>query len=268
MLGEERVIESKKLSTVYGPIRSWRYGNSLGVDLLLHNSICSFNCIYCQLGDIQIVTSEQKVYVPTEQVVEDLKQADMASVDLITFSGSGEPTLATNLGEVIHHVKQVYHKPVMILTNATLFRDPATRARVMEADIVDCKLDGASDGMLQRFNRPAKGITLQGIVEGIKALRKEFPGQLHMQCMFMPINLSEAEDLAKLIRDIKPDLVQLNTPRRPHPTRWDVLYRHSEGGETGIKESPLKTISLEQAGKIEEILKSTGVPIVSVYRSQ
>lgn len=255
-------------SSVYGPIKSWRYGNSLGVDLLLRRSICSFNCVYCQLGNIEEVTLEQKVYVPTAKVIGDFGPFDMSQVDIVAFSGSGEPTLALNLGEVIHYVKTELDKPTMVLTNATLFDDAATRKRVLESDVVDCKLDSATDRTLRRYNRPAPGITVEGIVKGIKALREEYAGRLRLQCMFMPVNAREVEQLAEIIREIRPDLVQLNTPRRPHPARWDLVYRHSEGGETGIRETYLKTITMEQAEEIERILKSTGVPIESVFKRQ
>ena len=254
-------------SSVYGPVRSWRYGWSLGVDLLLETSICSFNCIYCQLGDIEIVTREQKVYVPTERIVEDLKQVDMDRVDIVAISGSGEPTLALNLGEVIHHIKETYEKPVMILTNASLLTDPATRARVREADIVDCKLDSASDETLEKFNRPAAGITVSKIVEGIQALRAEYPGKLHLQCMFMPMNVAEAQGLARLIRDIRPDRVQLNTPKRPYPKQWELILRGDHERKSTLPRVSLKTISREQAREIQQILEQSGVPVLSVYPS-
>ena len=60
-------------STVYGPVYSWRFGNSLGIDLLLSNSICSFRCPYCQLGRINVPTVDRRVYVPTDKVLADLR---------------------------------------------------------------------------------------------------------------------------------------------------------------------------------------------------
>jgi len=88
-------------STVYGPVDSWRVGRSLGVDLLCDTSVCSFRCVYCQLGAINLHTSERRVYVKTERVLADLEASRWREADVITLSGSGEPTLAANLGEVI-----------------------------------------------------------------------------------------------------------------------------------------------------------------------
>lgn len=257
-------------STVYGPVKSWRYGHSLGVDMLLVDSICSFNCVYCQLGNIHQVIDEQKVFVPTARVVADLATVDMAGVDIVTFSGNGEPTLALNVGEVIDHIRATYDKPVLVLTNSTWLHDAATRARLRNATFVDCKLDAATDDMLRRFNRVAPGVTIERIVRGIKALRGDpaFTGTLTMQCMFMPMNKGEVEALAAIIRDIAPAEVQLNTPRRPHPREWYVESRGNHYGEAPVETVQLKTITLEEAQEIEAILKEkTGVPIRSVYKT-
>ena len=65
--GDSRVSAElrAKTSTVYGPVDSWRVGRSPGVDLLCVDSVCSFRCVYCQLGRINMHTAERRVYVPT-----------------------------------------------------------------------------------------------------------------------------------------------------------------------------------------------------------
>lgn len=91
-------------TSVYGPVSSWRYGRSLGVDPIGQVSICSFNCVYCQLGEIEKKTSDRAIYIPTEQIIQDLKTFAPWDVDVITLSGSGEPTLALNLeGNLARH---------------------------------------------------------------------------------------------------------------------------------------------------------------------
>jgi wyosine [tRNA(Phe)-imidazoG37] synthetase (radical SAM superfamily) len=256
-----------QLKTVYGPVRSWRYGWSLGIDLIVNKSVCSFNCVYCQLGNIQEMTLAPREFVPTGQVISDLEQVDWSKVDIVTISGNGEPTLATNIGQVIGHIKETYHKPVMILTNATLLNDPEVRKRILGADIIDCKLDAASDEMLKKFNRPVEGVTVKGIIEGIKALRREYTGKIHLQCMFMPVNVGQAEELAGLIEDIRPDLVQLNTPRRPYPKQWEPILRGDHERQSRAPAVDLKTVDPETAMKVERILNRTGIPIQSVYKS-
>ena len=95
---ERKTAGAERVSTIYGPVDSWRFGRSLGVDLILVSSVCSFNCVYCQLGNIQEITAGRRLFVPTERVMEDLRASDWRGSDIVTFSGSGEPTLALNLG--------------------------------------------------------------------------------------------------------------------------------------------------------------------------
>lgn len=255
-------------SSVYGPVRSWRVGNSLGIDLIVETSTCSFNCVYCQLGNIQRVTAEQRVYVPTERVIADLQSVDWSAVDVVTFSGSGEPTLATNVGEVIAHIKDTWKKPVLVLTNATMLHDAATRERLRQADTVSCKLDAADDAMLQKFNRVAPGVTLATILDGIHALRRETQGKLALQCMFMPMNLPQGEAIAKLAAEIGPDEIQLNTPLRPWPRKWYLGSRGNHTGDAPVETVTLKSITLEDAEELERTFRrhNPGTPIISVYR--
>jgi wyosine [tRNA(Phe)-imidazoG37] synthetase (radical SAM superfamily) len=257
---------SEEKTSVYGPVRSWRLGSSLGIDLLLETSTCSFNCIYCQLGDIQLKTAERKIYVPTAQVEHDLRRSGWEEADIITFSGSGEPTLALNLGEVIHMVKEYTHKPVMVLTNATLLHDPGVIQDLQEADMVACKLDAATEAGLRQMNRPVDGVSLERILSGIQNLKANYQGKLSLQCMFMPTNQREVDAMAALINDIQPDEVQLNTPKRAYPLEWHLDSRGNHGEKT-YPTRELRTVTPLQAEEIEALLrKATNVPILSIYK--
>jgi len=252
-------------------VRSWRHGSSLGIDPILVDSICSFNCVYCQLGSIHQVVDEQRFFVPTERVVAELATRDLSGVDIATFSGSGEPTLALNLGELVDHVRFVLGKPVLVLTNSTWLHDHDTRGRLRHASIVDCKLDAASDAMLRKFNRPAAGVTLARILDGIRALRRDprFEGKLTIQTMFMPANANEAAAVADLLADIAPDEIHLNTPRRAYPRAWYLGARGNHGtAEAPVETATLATISPDRAQEIEAILRErTNAVVHSVYRS-
>jgi wyosine [tRNA(Phe)-imidazoG37] synthetase (radical SAM superfamily) len=261
-------VSNSPTSTVYGPVKSWRVGQSLGVDLLFRTSICSFRCIYCQLGKIEVPTRERQIYVETEKVMADLEASDWRSADIITLSGSGEPTLALNIAEVIHGLKARTGKPVMVLTNATTLIDPQVRADLQEADKVFCKLDASDERMLQLIDRPVEGVTLDSIVEGIKALRAEYTGYLAIQSMFMPQNAKDIEAYAELLNQIRPDEVQLNTPLRPVPKGWYIEARGNHDRESAPYEAfELKHLDREQAVALEERLRAlTGLKIVSVYK--
>jgi wyosine [tRNA(Phe)-imidazoG37] synthetase (radical SAM superfamily) len=92
------------MKTVYGPVPTWRLGKSLGIDVISVGKICSFDCVHCQLGAKDEMTVRRAKFVEPELIQTDLSEALAAltkgDLDVITFSGIGEPTLASNLGEV------------------------------------------------------------------------------------------------------------------------------------------------------------------------
>ncbi len=252
-------------SSVYGPVNSWRVGRSLGVDLLCVNSICSFRCVYCQLGRINLHTTERRVYVPTARVMRDLRRSAWRAADIITFSGSGEPTLAANLGEVIRRIKDYTAKPVLVLTNGAHLHDAAVRRALSAADKVFCKLDAADERTFRQINRPAAGVTLRTVIAGIKKFRAEYRGHLAIQTMFMPANARQAERLAPLLCELRPDELQLNAPTRPCARTWTRAARGNAppGASTGVR---LRQLAPAEAARVEDVLhRLTGLKIVSAY---
>jgi wyosine [tRNA(Phe)-imidazoG37] synthetase (radical SAM superfamily) len=215
-------------NSIYGPVQSWRLGKSLGVDVLCIDSICSFECVYCQLGKINLVTGKRDIFVSTKKVLSDLQKADWQPADVITFSGSGEPTLAKNLGILIKKIKDLTGKPIIVLTNSTTLIDEKVRKELALADKIFCKLDAWSNDSLRRINRPINGATLENIT-GIRHLRNEFNGFLAIQTMILgKLNEFEIEELAEIYHSIKPDEIQLNLPARPIPTCFLVESRGNE----------------------------------------
>ncbi len=250
-------------STVYGPVESWRVGRSLGVDLLCVDSVCSFRCVYCQLGRINVQTAERRVFVPTERVLKDLSASDWRGADAVTLSGSGEPTLAANLGEVIRGVKRLTGKPVVVLTNSAHLWDVHVRRELSRADSVFCKLDAADEETFRRVNRPAAGVTLRGVFEGVRRLRAEYTGRLAVQLMLLPMNRERADEFASMLRCLRPDEVQLNSPSRAVPQAWalDARGNHSPPERAGVR---LKTVSREEAAEFADYLRrAAGLNVVA-----
>lgn len=265
-----------EVSSIYGPVNSWRLGKSLGIDLLMEPSTCSFNCTYCQLGFIQRITTERKVYIQTDKVMSDFKKSKWQDADVITLSGSGEPTLAKNIGEVIREIKKITNVPIAILTNGTMFNDPLVREDILLAEIISVKLDAPDDKTLQAINRPANGINLDLILSGIENLKKDIKEKdldvkLQVQVMFMPQNKDKIQELAKLLNKIKPDEVALNTPTRPYPSSFDIITRGAHGEDIKKIKFPtklLKKLTLEEANEIESKLRDlTDLKIISVYKN-
>jgi wyosine [tRNA(Phe)-imidazoG37] synthetase (radical SAM superfamily) len=253
------------VSTVYGPVNSWRVGRSLGVDVLCVDSICSFRRVYCQLGRINVHTAGRRVYVPTRKVLEDLRASDWRGADIVTLSGSGEPTLAANLAEVVRGIKRLTAKPVLVLTNSAHLTNPQVRRDLREADRVFCKLDAADEETFRRISRPVEGVTLRSTVEGIRRLRQEYAGRLGVQLMLLPLNKHQAAEFAALLRELRPDEVQLNAPRRAVPRAWTPEAR---GGHAAFERegARLKTVSPAEAVEFEDHLRrTTGLKVVSAY---
>ena len=204
------------LKYIYGPVTSWRLGSSLGIDLLSQEAkICSFDCIYCQVGRTSMYTSERKKYVSTEEIIRELKTLPEIKIDYITFSGRGEPTLAENLGQMTKETKTIRGEPIAVLTNSSLMDRKDVRGELSFADFVVAKLDAYSQKSFEVINKPASEIEFSNITTGIRQFRKGYNGKLALQIMFIEENKNKVAQLAYLVNYIKPDEVQINTPLRP-----------------------------------------------------
>ncbi len=204
---------------VFGPVDSRRLGVSLGVDLVKHK-ICSLDCIYCESGKTTCLTIERKEYVPVKKVMEEIDDYFMKnpSPDFITFSGSGEPSLNSRIGDVINYIKQKYEVPVCVLTNGTLFYDPKVRKALMKADIVMPSLDSAVYSSFLKINRPHKSLSIENQILGISQFKKEFKGRMDLEIFILTGINDSKEDIdafRKAIVKINPDNVVLNTLDRP-----------------------------------------------------
>ncbi len=204
---------------IFGPVPSRRLGLSLGVDIIPYK-FCPIDCIYCQVGQTTQKTTERKEYIPVDELLTQLKQKLDAGVeaDFITLSGSGEPTLNSKLAQIITGIRKLTDIPIALLTNATLFSDPAVRADCALADVVLPSLDAADEATFQKINRPHPDISIENVIAGLSAFRKEFTGQIWLE-VFLIEGLNTAGDqitsIAQAITRINPDKVQLNTAVRP-----------------------------------------------------
>jgi wyosine [tRNA(Phe)-imidazoG37] synthetase (radical SAM superfamily) len=204
---------------LYGPVPSRRLGRSLGVDIIPFKT-CTLDCIYCQLGRTTCKTTQRKEYVPINDVLAELKRLLDAGVqaDYITIGGSGEPTLHSGLGRLISGVKKLTSIPVAVLTNGTLFFLPEVRADCAAADVILPSLDAGDQQTFDSINRPHDQITFDGLVDGLCALRKEYPGQIWLEVFFIERFNTDSQQITKLaeaIKKIRPDKVHLNTAVRP-----------------------------------------------------
>lgn len=203
-------------SIIYGPVPSWRLGRSLGIDLLpAVNKTCSFDCVYCQLGRTTNPTIERREFVSLARLTKELKGIRGITADYVTFSGTGEPTLASNLGQAIKVAKSILPLPVAVLTNSSLMPREDVRENLAKADVVVAKLDVHNQELFRQVNKPIADLMLSDIIEGIKLFKNKFPGKLCLQVMLIEANKTFAKEIAQIASYLSPDEVQLNTPLRP-----------------------------------------------------
>ena len=204
------------MAIIYGPVASWRLGRSLGIDLLnTRRKVCSFNCIYCQLGKTDQFIVEPSEFVSLEQLTSEIELLNPIKADYATFSGMGEPTLASNLGEAIELARSILDLPIAVLTNSSLMFREDVRQQLVHADTVVAKLDVPNEELFAMVNRPAPGLHFDRIKDGIRLFRHKYRGKLALQIMFIEANKDYASEIAALARQISPDEVQIDTPLRP-----------------------------------------------------
>lgn len=214
---DRKLADKKKY--LYGPVPSRRLGLSCGIDIVPFK-VCTLNCIYCQLGKTAQTTTERKEYIPVGPVLAELKEAlaEGMEADYITIAGSGEPTLNSRLGELIDSIKKLTNIPVAILTNGTLLYREDVRADCSKADVVMPSLDAGDEQTFQRINHPNNVISIEKLISGLCAFRKEFAGLIWLEVFFVEGINTGAEEIAeikKAIELINPDKIHLNTAIRP-----------------------------------------------------
>lgn len=223
---------------------------SLGVDLV-PRKVCSLDCVYCEAGKTSKLTTERKEYVPYRVITKELQHffENNPDPDYITFSGSGEPTLNSRLGDVMSFIRQLKPDiPIAVLTNGTLLSDSTVRNELMEADMVLPSLDAATARAFGRINRPAGDLDIERYVQGLIDFSNEYRGLIKLEVLILPgynDDREELDELKKAIIKIAPDTVQLNTLDRPGTI------------------SDLKPASAEELQEIIEYWDLPGVEIIA-----
>jgi wyosine [tRNA(Phe)-imidazoG37] synthetase (radical SAM superfamily) len=238
---------------VYGPVPSRRLGVSLGVDLI-PKKICTYDCIYCQIGRTTRQTMERKEYCPPRSVLQDCREALREwgdRVDYVAISGSGEPTLNQAIGEVIAGIKELTPCPVAVITNSSLIYQAEVRQALLLADVVMPSLDAATTPAFQTINRPHPSLEIAQIIQGLADFRREYKGKIWLEvllCRGVNDGREEIEALRKAIGAIQPDKVQLNTVVRPAMEDYAVA----------LSSDTMEQIRASLGGKAEIIAEFAG----------
>ena len=192
----------------------------MGVDCIPAKT-CTLDCIYCECGATTIRTMERKEYVPASAVIAELTffLKDKPRLDFITFGGSGEPTLNSEIGRVARFLKRDFPDyKTALLTNGTLLYLPQVREAVLPFDCVLPSLDAVSAGVFRSVNRPHEDLDVNLVIEGLIAFSRQYTGIVLMEIFIVPGINDTPEELGRfkdaLLR-INPTRVQLNSLDRP-----------------------------------------------------
>jgi wyosine [tRNA(Phe)-imidazoG37] synthetase (radical SAM superfamily) len=240
---------------LFGPVPSRRLGISLGIDLV-PMKYCTLDCIYCEVGRTTNHTLEREEFYPVEAILAELKEylSGNPELDFITFSGRGEPTLHSGIGRIIDFIKSEYPQyKTAVITNGTLFGNPEVRAELMKADFILPSLDSVGEEAFRRINRPATGLDLEGMIEGLIQFAEEYKGVLNLEIFIVPGINDTDEELASLkavAEKIKPSLIQINTLDRP-------------GAVSSVKPAPLEVLE-----RVKEYLAPLPVEIVAKVKAR
>jgi wyosine [tRNA(Phe)-imidazoG37] synthetase (radical SAM superfamily) len=206
------------MRTVYGPIDSWRFGRSLGIDPLAQKAkLCPLSCIYCQYGPTAQPTHQRRTFVSAEQLDNDLHKLRPLNCDQITFAGLGEPTLARNLAQLAECARRHAPAPIAILTGSALLPRADVRRDLLSFDRVVVKLDAPNERLFRQINRPSRAFphSWAAMIEGIRLLRRAFSGPLSLQTMFVQANADCGRQMAEWADALDVDEIHLDTPLQP-----------------------------------------------------
>jgi len=215
---------------IYGPVPSRRLGLSLGVDLVPYK-VCSYNCVYCQIGPTPETTVERKPYIPAEMILDQLfvRLKEGVRPDYITLGGSGEPTLNSQISDIINGIKSLTDIPVTVLTNGSLLSKKDVRNDLIGADVVLPSFDACDEETFLKINRPDSHISFTNMAQGLIEFRNIYSGEIWLE-IFIVKGLNDTESAMKKFKQwtdqFGPEKIHLNTAVRP--TAESDILRVSE----------------------------------------
>lgn len=246
---------------VFGPVKSRRLGESLGINLLPSSTkVCNFNCIYCECGWTN--TSEinrsglperEEVYKALDKKLSELKLINRLP-DVITFAGNGEPTLHPDFPLIVNDCIELRNKyfpdtRIAVLSNSSTITKPGIKEALLKVDQNILKLDSGFDLTVRIHNQPRVNIKVAELIENLKG----FKGQLIIQTLFIRgkykgrvIDNTTPEELKEWLRAI--EMVQ------PFEVMIYTISRDTPEGKGDLLKVPLRELN-----QIARMVKRLGI---------
>ena len=209
-------------SVTFGPVPSRRLGRSIGINNI-PPKICTYSCIYCQLGKTNNMQIERQQFYTPEKILSAVKnkvkkvKSKGESIDYLTFVPDGEPTLDSNLAKEILYLRELGIK-IAVIANASLLSEKDVRENLSNADWVSLKIDTVDHEIWKKINKPHKSLRFERILDGISDFSISFKGCLTTETMLIKnVNdqIKNIEDTADYIKGLNPKKSYLSVPTRP-----------------------------------------------------
>ena len=242
---------------VFGPVPSRRLGISLGVDLVVSKS-CNLNCIFCECGATKKIQLERQKFKNMNEILEEIS-AVLKDIkpDYITFSGSGEPTLSLDLGNISRSIKEdlKYEGKICLITNSLLLADEKLIKELEYIDLIVPTLNTLTQDIFEKIVRPDYRTSVEEIRKGfINLNNSKYKGKIWIE-IFILENINDSDknfvDIANFLKseNIRYDKIQLNTIDRVGAER------------------DLKAISFEKISRAKKILEENGLNNIEIIKS-
>lgn len=197
------VIESVENKTIFGPIRSRRFGNSLGIDLSPAVKQCNFDCLYCELAPAATIDKQTDI-VSVQTIIRDLKTAldEHHNIDVITLTANGEPTLYPYLDKLIDEIDKIKaDKEILILTNSATLTDEKVFHTLLKLDQVKLSLDAVTAETFKKIDRPHNGIDIDTLTCKVQEFSQKFAGKLYIEILFVH-GLNDTKEEVKALNEV------------------------------------------------------------------
>ena len=242
---------------VFGPVPSRRLGVSLGVDLVVSKS-CNLNCIFCECGATKKIQLERQRFKDMNEILNEI-QSVLKDIkpDYITFSGSGEPTLSLDLGNISKAIKEdlKYKGKICLITNSLLLANEQVTKELEYIDLIVPTLNTLNQDIFERIVRPDYRTSVDEIKKGfINLNNSNYKGKIWIE-IFILENINDSEEnfieIANFLNseNIRYDKIQLNTIDRVGAER------------------DLKAISFDKILKAKRILEENGLHNIEIIKS-
>ena len=242
---------------VFGPVPSRRLGISLGVDLVVSKS-CNLNCIFCECGATKKIQLERQRFKGMNEILEEISTVlKDIKPDYITFSGSGEPTLSLDLGNISKAIKEdlKYEGKICLITNSLLLADENLMKELEYIDLIVPTLNTLTQDIFEKIVRPDYRTSVEEIRKGFINLNKSnYKGKIWIE-IFILENINDSDknfvDIANFLKseNIRYDKIQLNTIDRVGAER------------------DLKAVSFEKISRAKKILEENGLNNIEIIKS-